>query len=201
MKVDFGFIVTFLLSANMPSSCCVVGCSARHVAGCGVHFYRFPANADRCRRWILAVGRKNLDGGEWAPGPGDRVCSAHFVSGQKNDDPCHPDYVPSVQMSPSSRTEPAARDEEPRPASTSTESSMALPPRSDKHRAALDRHARRSMRLERSAELDLKRRTEKEKVEKQAALAAVEHSYSARALSKFMHQSSIYLFSVFEQCQ
>ena len=40
--------------------------------------------------------RENEDGSPWEPSDGDRVCSAHFISGKKSDDACNPDFVPSV---------------------------------------------------------------------------------------------------------
>ena len=33
------------------------------------------------------------------PGPGDRVCSCHFISGEKFNIPISPDYVPTVSDS------------------------------------------------------------------------------------------------------
>jgi len=38
---------------------------------------------------------KNPDGMPRKPGTGDRVCSDHFISGKKSNDPLSPDYVPS----------------------------------------------------------------------------------------------------------
>ena len=29
---------------------------------------------------------------------GDRICSHHFVSGEKNDNPTHPGYIPTLNM-------------------------------------------------------------------------------------------------------
>ena len=60
-------------------------------AGSGIHFYRFPEKAERRARWVAAVGRKN-----WAPNEHSWICSVHFVSGAKSNDPLSPDYVPSV---------------------------------------------------------------------------------------------------------
>ena len=75
----------------MGKSCCAVGCANRYTKGSGIHFYRFPEKAERRARWIAAVGRKN-----WAPNEHSWICSVHFVSGIKSNDPLSPDYVPSV---------------------------------------------------------------------------------------------------------
>ena len=75
----------------MVKSCCAVGCTNRYSKGCGLRFYRFPSNVDRRSRWLAAMKREN-----WKPNEHSWVCSAHFVSGNKSDDPLSPDYIPSV---------------------------------------------------------------------------------------------------------
>ena len=81
---------------NMPTSCCVIGCSNRHSSSSDLHFYRFPRDPDRRRMWLSFICRRNQDGTPWEPGDGDRVCSQHFLSGSKSNVPTDPDYVPSV---------------------------------------------------------------------------------------------------------
>lgn len=76
---------------RMVKSCCAVGCAKRAVKGCGVSFYRFPADLDRRARWIAAIKRKN-----WQPTKNSWVCSSHFISGAKSDEPLSPDFVPSI---------------------------------------------------------------------------------------------------------
>ena len=59
--------------------------------GCGLRFYRFPSDVDRRSKWLVAMKREN-----WKPNEHSWVCSAHFVSGNKSDDPLSPDYVPNI---------------------------------------------------------------------------------------------------------
>ena len=80
----------------MPTTCAVVGCHNRQSKQCGLSFYRFPKDKDRCRLWMAFVSRRNPDGTPWQPGSGDHVCSDHFISGRKSDLPSSPDFVPSV---------------------------------------------------------------------------------------------------------
>ena len=76
---------------EMVKNCCAVGCTNRWMRGCGVSFYRFPADLERRARWVAAVNRKN-----WQPTDHSWLCSCHFISGAKSDDPMSPDSVPSV---------------------------------------------------------------------------------------------------------
>ena len=58
----------------------------------GVSFYCFPKDpAARQALWISAVGRKN-----WMPNVYFWICSAHFISGEKSDDPLTTGYVPML---------------------------------------------------------------------------------------------------------
>lgn len=82
----------------MPTTCCVINCHRRHSRESGIQFYRFPVDPDRRRRWLSFVARQNADGSSWKPGPGDRLCSCHFISGKKSNLPSNPDYVPSVHV-------------------------------------------------------------------------------------------------------
>ena len=51
----------------------------------------FPADQQRRAMWVAAVKREG-----WEPTEHSWLCSAHFVSGSKNNDPLSPDYVPSI---------------------------------------------------------------------------------------------------------
>ena len=69
----------------MVKSCCAVGCTNRKTKGSTLSFYRFPT-ADNDRRSPSAerIGARL------------NICSTHFISGQKSNDPLSPDYVPSI---------------------------------------------------------------------------------------------------------
>ena len=59
--------------------------------GSTLSFYRFPADPDRRLKWVAALKRE-----KWLPTQRSWLCSAHFVSGRKSDDPLSPDFVPSI---------------------------------------------------------------------------------------------------------
>ncbi|XP_068227134.1 uncharacterized protein [Palaemon carinicauda] len=76
----------------MPSSCCALGCKNRHVPGTSKRFFRFPkSDLERRKRWVQAIGRLH-----WEPNGGSRICSDHFVFGEKSDDKDSPNYIPSI---------------------------------------------------------------------------------------------------------
>lgn len=75
----------------MVKSCCAVGCANRHSRGCTLSFYRFPVDPDRRSKWIAALKRD-----KWEPNEHSFLCSAHFISGQKSQDPLSPDFIPSI---------------------------------------------------------------------------------------------------------
>ena len=66
-----------------------IECTNLFMKRSGVSFYCFPKDpAARQALWISAVGRKN-----WIPNVYCWICSAHFISGEKSDDPLSPGYV------------------------------------------------------------------------------------------------------------
>ena len=75
----------------MPKNCCAVGCSNVYTKGSGVSFYRFPTDAERRSKWIAAVGRK-----DWSPTEYSWICSEHFVTRTKSNNPLAPNYVPTL---------------------------------------------------------------------------------------------------------
>ncbi|XP_038582485.1 uncharacterized protein LOC119908712 [Micropterus salmoides] len=75
----------------MGKSCCAVDCTNRFNKKSELSFYRLPKSKEKRSKWIAAIHRNN-----WNPGKETWICSFHFVSGKKSDDPLHPDYVPSL---------------------------------------------------------------------------------------------------------
>ena len=86
VSVDRVYERRSLKCMNMVKSCCAVGCTNRYTKDCGLRFYRFPSDVDRRSKWLAAMKRDN-----WKPDEHSWVCSAHFVSGNKSDDPLSPD--------------------------------------------------------------------------------------------------------------
>ena len=76
---------------TMPKNRCAVGCSNVFRKGSGIQFYRFPVDLERWSKWIAAVNRQN-----WNPTKYTWICSKHFVSGVKSNNPLAPNYVPSL---------------------------------------------------------------------------------------------------------
>ena len=78
--------------------CCAVGChnnQGRDRAR-GIKFYRFPKDNKRCKEWITKVNRAGPTGSLWTPSRAARLCSEHFVGGEKNENPSSLSYVPTV---------------------------------------------------------------------------------------------------------
>ncbi|XP_057690824.1 uncharacterized protein LOC130915103 [Corythoichthys intestinalis] len=75
----------------MVKACVAVGCTNREDKRRDLKFYRIPREPERRARWTAAIRREN-----WAPNHHHRLCSSHFISGKKNDNPRSPDYVPSI---------------------------------------------------------------------------------------------------------
>ena len=84
-------ILSVLLSLRMVKNCCAVDCSRVYTKRSGVSFHLFPADPDQRRHWIAAVCRKNWELNEYT-----WLCSQHFVTGKKSDDPLAPNYIASI---------------------------------------------------------------------------------------------------------
>ena len=82
----------------MPTTCCVKLCNARHSAGESIKFFRFPADEIHRRLWINKIRRIEKDGKYWEPKQYERVCSKHFITGERSKDPHHPDYIPNQSL-------------------------------------------------------------------------------------------------------
>jgi len=75
----------------MVKNCCAVGCRNVYKKGSGIQFYRFPTDPDRRQKWISAVSRE-----DWTPSEYSWICSEHFISGTKSNNPLAPNYVPTI---------------------------------------------------------------------------------------------------------
>ena len=75
----------------MVKHCCAVGCHNVYKKGSGVKFYRFPSDSERRSKWIASVKREN-----WKPNAYAWLCSRHFVSGEKSNNPLAPNDVPTL---------------------------------------------------------------------------------------------------------
>ncbi|XP_056153568.1 lethal(3)malignant brain tumor-like protein 2 [Lampris incognitus] len=86
----------------MVHSCCVVGCTNRKRGdNKRLHFYRMPKRKSpvekrRRQAWIRAIGREDWKTWSDEKISNAKICGAHFISGQRSDDPEHPDWIPSV---------------------------------------------------------------------------------------------------------
>ncbi|XP_072043471.1 uncharacterized protein [Amphiura filiformis] len=86
----------------MPGCCAVHGCTNTTLKVHHPSFHRFPAlpgQEDRRKKWVNAVLTSNggcVTSWSWWPAPTSRICGDHFISGKPNQDPDHPDYIPSV---------------------------------------------------------------------------------------------------------
>ncbi|XP_063752115.1 uncharacterized protein LOC134872657 [Eleginops maclovinus] len=84
----------------MVDNCCAPGCTNRRGKKKGVSYYRIPKDAERREKWIGAIKRarslqKKTE--RWdPPAVGFRLCSDHFISGRKSDNPLSPDFIPSI---------------------------------------------------------------------------------------------------------
>ena len=58
------------------------GCHKAYRKGSGIQFYRFTTDPERRSKWIAAVSHEN-----WQPNEYSWLCSKHFVSGKKSNNP------------------------------------------------------------------------------------------------------------------
>lgn len=82
-------------------TCCAPQCWNRRDQDKTKVFYRIPKDPERREKWTSAIKRVGSVGKKtkrWNPPPlnGFRLCSDHFISGRKSEDPLSPDFVPSV---------------------------------------------------------------------------------------------------------
>ena len=75
----------------MVKNCCAVGCHNVYKKGSGIHFYRFPTEPDRRAKWVSAIHREG-----WVPTEYSWLCSEHFVTGKKSNNPLAPNFIPTI---------------------------------------------------------------------------------------------------------
>ncbi|XP_055012542.1 uncharacterized protein LOC129409806 [Boleophthalmus pectinirostris] len=84
----------------MVDNCCAPGCTNKRGKKKGTSFYRIPKDAERRAKWISAIKRARSQQKKterWdPPAVGFRLCSDHFISGRKSDNPWSPDFIPSI---------------------------------------------------------------------------------------------------------
>lgn len=71
--------------------CCAPGCSNSRKTRGDLKFYRIPKDINRRRVWLKRIRRKNV-----SPSVNTRLCSEHFIGGQKSDEIDSVSYNPSV---------------------------------------------------------------------------------------------------------
>ncbi|XP_071369111.1 uncharacterized protein [Centroberyx affinis] len=81
----------------MPKSCCVPCCTNNTRKNNGVKFFCVPKDGKRRMKWFQSIRREDGPGKLWAPASKHiYVCSIHFVTGIKSNDPLNPDYTPTL---------------------------------------------------------------------------------------------------------
>ena len=82
--------------------CCITGCENRNDVQKHLHFYKIPCKNTpfeqrRRRDWLQAIKRDDWKHPEWTESRinQQRVCSSHFVSGERSDDPNNIDWIPT----------------------------------------------------------------------------------------------------------
>ncbi|XP_077431686.1 uncharacterized protein LOC144057700 [Vanacampus margaritifer] len=82
----------------MVDYCCAPGCRNKRGEKKGRAFYRLPKEEPRRSQWIAVINRAKNKKEKWDPSHsgGYRLCSEHFISGKKSNNPFSPDYIPSI---------------------------------------------------------------------------------------------------------
>ncbi|KAH6938111.1 hypothetical protein HPB50_006788 [Hyalomma asiaticum] len=95
----FGCDNSYRKRKKLAAETCEEHHQPRHVCGCKMFkLHRFPVDDDERRLWIACVNRKDFVPSAWA-----RVCSEHFVSGERSVTSYAPmlklGYPPNVRVS------------------------------------------------------------------------------------------------------
>ncbi|XP_061790065.1 FGGY carbohydrate kinase domain-containing protein isoform X2 [Nerophis lumbriciformis] len=85
----------------MVDSCCAPGCKNQRGDGKAREFYRLPKDPERRQKWVAVINRARSQWKKsepwWEPSDnGVRLCSEHFISGRKSNNPRSPDFVPAI---------------------------------------------------------------------------------------------------------
>jgi len=101
----------------MPNSCSVINCTNRFAKWKNIPFFTLPTEEERRLKWLAFINRKR--------GTLPKkvfVCGKHFITGKKSNDKNHPDFVPSV---PSTTTTKASlTSEQSQPSSSESPSKL-----------------------------------------------------------------------------
>ena len=78
--------------------CCVPDCNNRRGKD-SRSFYSIPKKPeDRRNAFLKGINRVNADGSTWIPNQNTRICSDHFLTGRKSEDPLKKNYLPTENM-------------------------------------------------------------------------------------------------------
>ena len=84
-------VTALLTNMGKHDFCCAPGCSNSRKTRGNLQFYRIPKDINRRRVWLKRIRRKNF-----MPTENTRLCSVHFLGGQKSDDIDSVSYNPSI---------------------------------------------------------------------------------------------------------
>ena len=76
----------------MPEACSIPGCTSRRGKGeaCSLHFYHLPSNPDVRQCWLVSI-KKSIVVSDYT-----RICSLHFIGGEKTVDNPIPTEFPWI---------------------------------------------------------------------------------------------------------
>lgn len=82
----------------MVDYCCAPDCTNKRGKKKGTLFYHIPKVAERQAKWIRVIKEPKASKTRLKdpPAVGFCLCSDHFISRRKRDNPLSPDFVPSI---------------------------------------------------------------------------------------------------------
>ena len=75
----------------MVKRCCALVVIMHTGKARGFALYRFPRDPERRSKWIATISRENWQQNEYS-----WICSEHFLSGEKSNNPLAPNYIPTL---------------------------------------------------------------------------------------------------------